>query len=82
MNMKNKIFEKHSKYQKEDTYRLIFTAVTVIIVMAALIRFNTHTFISSKLIVSPPEFTQSDQLSEDDKPAEPTPSPESLELSE
>ncbi len=36
--------EKHSNHQTEDAYRLITTAIIVIIIMAALIRLSAHAF--------------------------------------
>lgn len=69
--MKKNLSAKRSKYQAEDAIRLIVTAVIVLVIMAALIRFNAHTFISDKIIASPDQQLQSD---EDDTPPEPTPS--------
>lgn len=71
--MKKNSPEKYSKYQTEDAYRLVITAGIITIAMVILIRFNAHTFIADKLIVS------SNQSDESDITTEPIPLPEPSE---
>lgn len=71
--MKKNSPEKYSKYQTEDAYRLVITAGIITIAMVILIRFNAHTFIADKLIVSPNQHSQSNQSDESDITTEPIP---------
>jgi hypothetical protein len=74
--MNKNSFKKHLKPQAEDAYRLLITVVVVSVVMTVLIRLDTHTFISSKLMYSPDQRPDSEQLIEGDITKEPTSSVE------